>query len=248
MGHPILDSIDAKLGIPNVSELISSRLTGSELNSLLLELFDRTTAKLSAVQLMKLYQQNRLVQPASGDMIAILEQELATLKLLRNRHFTPIELSPVSQLGSCSVIGTVDQKKIVSATRNTEVLADATNAMALHIAHLKKTGRWEPAKFCTVHRHVRTQPLIEKWMTPHFKIGCLVSAGRDEGNLFFERTSLVDHIETLHTLMSSVFSIRKIRFKLQRRNDTANSNDFFVLFYQHCRRERTIITKAFNSK
>ena len=51
---------------------------------------------------------------------------------------------PVSVLGSCAVVSTTSQHKILSALPGTEVLADATHSLALHIAHLKKSGAWKP--------------------------------------------------------------------------------------------------------
>src|SRR5258708_14190318 len=101
---------------------------------------------MSPPQLLKLYQGNRFVHPAETDMIGLLEEELRCLRFFRDRHFQPIELSPAAQLGSCSVVATADQDKIISATRNTEILADATNALALHIADCKRSasGRTAP--------------------------------------------------------------------------------------------------------
>ena len=106
-------------------------------------------------------------------MIGLLTTELETLKFLREHNFQPIELSPVSQLGSCSVVAPVDQKKIISATRKTEATADATNAMALHIADLRKRGVPGLLRLSTVHRHVRCQPFKEKGFSAHFKVGCM---------------------------------------------------------------------------
>jgi hypothetical protein len=156
-------------------------------------------------------------------MIELLKLEIRTLELLRDHSFQPIELSPAAQLGSCSVVAPADQKKIISATRNTEIVADATNALALHIADIEKSGKGSSRKnedflrFCTVHRHIRTQELKGKGFTPHFKIGCLVSSGRDTGSYQFECTSLQEQVQALDHLFRETFGIKKIRYKLQRR-------------------------------
>lgn len=233
MKDKIIGNISQKTGIPDIAGLLAGRLSGSELNSLLLEVFSRSLRRLSPAELLKQYQVNRFVHPAETDMIGLLSLELRVLEFLRDHHFQPLELSPAAQLGSCSLIASVDQKKIISATRNTEILADATNALALHIADLKKTGRGRSPengsadktsgsgegllRFCTVHRHVRTPEVKVKGFTPHFKIGCMVSSGRDTGAYQFESAELLKQLATLDHLFRKLFSAEKIRFRVQKR-------------------------------
>jgi hypothetical protein len=195
-----------------------THLSGSELNSLLLEMFSKRGQNISPALLLQQYRDNRFVQPAHTDMIGLLTTELKVLQLFRDRHFQPIELSPAAQWGSCSLVGPVDQKKIISATRNTEIMADATNTLALHIADSRKSGNTQgPLRFCTVHRHIRAQELKEKHHTAHFKIGCLVTGGRDTGNFVFESTHLGEHLRAMDQVFRIIFGIKKIRFKLQKR-------------------------------
>jgi hypothetical protein len=214
----IIGKIIKKSGIPDIVGALAERLSGSELNSLLLQVFSRRLDGLSPSLLLKQYQANRFVQPAGTDMIGLLALELRVLEFLRDCHYQPVELSPVAQLGSCAVVAPVDQKKILSAGRNTEVMADATNAIALHIADLKKSGRTgEPLRFCTVHRHTRAQEPKGKGFTAHFKIGCLVSSGLDRGNCAWECQEMGEQIVTLHNLFRECFGVEKIWFKLWER-------------------------------
>jgi hypothetical protein len=219
MKDPIIEKIAEKTGIPHIVDLLASRLSGSELNSLLLEVFEKRRKDISPALLLQQYQVNRFVQPAGTDMIELLTRELTTLQFLKEHHFQPVELSPAAQWGSCSIVGTVDQKKIISATRNTEIVADATNSIALHIAGIRRstTPPHDELRFCTVHRHIRTQTIKVKGFTPHFKIGCMVSAGRDTGSFRFESIHLQEHIQTLGSLFRDVYGIDRIRFKLQKR-------------------------------
>ena len=46
-------------------------------------------------------------------------------------EYEPVELSPLAPLGTSSVVGTVHQNKVVSTSRNSEVLSDPTNVLAL---------------------------------------------------------------------------------------------------------------------
>ena len=239
--NEIIENIRKKTGIPGIVELLTERLSGSEFNSLLLEVFSKKLSGLSPAMLLKQYQVNRFVHPAETDMVGVLAFELRALEFLREHRWSPIELSPAAQLGSCCVVTPGDQKKIISATRNTEILADATNAIALHIADQKKSGKTGGAgsveaggrgsngavgsadgvkgtlRFCTVHRHIRTQELKSKHHTAHFKIGCLVSSGLDVGSCGFESVNLGEHIFTLYHLFRDRFGVEKIWFRLWER-------------------------------
>jgi len=201
--------------------ILANDLSGADLNSLLLEVFARRTQQLTAPALLKQYDQNRFVQPAETDFIHLLERSLQTLQCLSRHDFKPLQVSPLSQLGTSSVVATVDQDKVVSALRNCEVLSDATNALALHICSQKKkqpkTVKDAHIKYCTVQRHVRSQPFQVKGFSPHFTIGCLVSSGVDTGNYAFEKKAIGDHFVALNEVLSTIFNTGPVRFKLQKR-------------------------------
>jgi hypothetical protein len=206
-----------------------------------MEVFDRNIQKLSPALLLKQYSANRFVQPAETDMAGLLTSELNMLQFLQQHGFQPIELSPAAQLGTCSVVAPVDQKKVISATRNTEIAADATNAIALHIASLKKSDtKSGPLHFCTAHRHIRTQPLTGKGHTAHFKIGCMVSSGRDTGSYNFECDALLNHFTALDNLMRTVFGIKALRFKLLKRGGYKNPDILLATVADHLKKLSTI--------
>lgn len=216
-----------KTGIPDLVEVLREQLSSSELSSLLLEVYQRKSEDLHAATLLQQYRQNIYVQPADTDMIEVLEKELQLLRFLRQQQYEPVELSPVAQFGSCAAVGTVNQKKIITALRHTEVLADATNSLALHIADLKQRGigtaTGERLRFCTVHRHVRAMQLPPgKGYTPHFKIACMVAAGKDTGNFEFERSTCAEQLQHIYTLLQTIFGISSIYFKIQPRSGYPN--------------------------
>jgi hypothetical protein len=220
MKEKIADHISGKLGVPDLVELLAERVTGSELNSLLLAVYDRKVQHLQAPALLQQYRKNRWVQPSDLDMIGLLEQELQTLRYWKGCGFEPVELSPAAQWGSCSVVATASQNKIVSATRQTEIVADATNSLALHIADMRRKGLLPGgaiARFCTVHRHIRAQEIKGKGFSAHFKVGCMVSAGRDYGDHRWECQALQEQMQAFSSLFREVFKVEKIRWKLQRR-------------------------------
>ena len=213
----ILEKIRHRTGIDLVT-ILAEELSGSELNSLLLEVFDRKASQLKPSQLLQQYRMNRFVKPAAVGVLQLRAKELSALQWLQQCGFVPLELSPVSPLGTCAAVGPVSQKKIISATRGTEVLSDATNAIALHIADQKKRKKnTDLQKFCTTHRHVRTPPVKIKGHSPHFTIACCVSAGTDTGNRAFEINAIREHFLALQAVLLQVFQTEVKYFKLQPR-------------------------------
>ncbi|HJT73100.1 MAG TPA: hypothetical protein VJ720_03755, partial [Chitinophaga sp.] len=221
MTGKIAKIIEQRTGHQDLIELLADRLSGADLNSLLLEVFARRAEKLTAPALLKQYERNRFVQPADTDYIHLLEKSVQTLKCLSGHGFVPRQMSPLSQLGTCSVIATVSQSKVVSALRNCEVLSDASNALALYISSLKKEHPQSGhLKYCTVQRHVRAQQFNIKGFEPHFTIGCMVSSGMDTGSYTFEKQAIGEHFTALYDLLGTVFKAERIWFKLQPRDNS----------------------------
>jgi hypothetical protein len=200
--------------------LLVQDLSGSELSSLLLEVFRQRSQRIPAAELLRQYQKNRFVQPADLPVMQMKQMEIDVLSLFARHSFQPIELSPVAVFGACSVVSPTDQNKILSAIRGTEVLADATNSIALHVSDLKKNKQWIPAsagdkiRFSTIQRHIRAQAISSKGFTPHFKIGCLVTCGRDTGQYTFEKESLSEHVAVMLSLYREYYQVEDIRFRL----------------------------------
>jgi hypothetical protein len=213
--HKILERINR----PELFAILTRELSGSELNSILLEVFNQRSGSLTAPELLNLYQQNRFVNPSDLPVIELRQMELDILQLFTKYSFEPLELSPVSILGSCSAVAPANQNKILSALRGTEVLADSTNAIALHASDLRQNhpdqnapGAW--MRFCNIQRQLRTQTISGKWFRPHFKIGCLVTCGADTGGLEFEKKSLYEHMQVMNSLFLDYYKVEDVSFQL----------------------------------
>lgn len=196
MSVSISDHISQHAGEPDLTAVLSERLAPSELSSLLLEVFHRQSQNLTPPALLAAFRKNRFVHPAAIDPVAFREFELLWLKTAREQGFEPLELSPLAPLGSCSAVGTVHQNKVLSATRGTEVVADATNMLALESCVRRKAGGFpaKPLHFSAAHRHVRAQALSQAGFTAHFGVFCLTTAGRDTGHFQFEQENISRHI------------------------------------------------------
>ena len=134
---------------------------------------------------------------------------------MAGRGFEPIELSPVAQFGTSSVIATVDQKKVLTSLRNTEVQADPTNAIALHYASLKKKGELDNKtyNYSNISRVIRTQVFNNPNFTPHFTVLALISCGRDTGSFNFEKEELLKHLTTSYEICKS-YGVEKIYYEI----------------------------------
>ena len=229
MESPIVTKILQRIGQPDLVRILTKDLTGTELNTILLDVFSDASSKLSPPMLLNRYQSNRFVKPADLPVLELKRMELDVLELFKRLSFEPIELSPVSVLGSCSVVATTDQDKVLSALRGTEVLADATNSIALHICDLKQNkslpSSTDVISFSTVQRHVRTQQITGKGFTPHFKIGCLVTAGTDTGSFSFEKQSLYQHIMAMKQLYFDYYKVDDISFRFLCRKHGYDSSE-----------------------
>ena len=114
-------------------------------------------------------------------------------------------------------------------------MADATNALALHIAASVRTAgsdRSAVGRLCTVHRHIRTQPFPTGYF-PHFKIGCMVSSGLDTGNYVFECDKLLEQLRVLFDLLRGEMGLRTLRLVLKRRGGYDERNPLIDQVYEH---------------
>jgi hypothetical protein len=198
------------------------KLSGSELNTVLLEVFRNRVEQFTPSDVLKQFGKSRFAVPSTVRTIDFKELEVKWLKFAQTANFIPISLSPVAPLGTCSVFGTVDQNNVVSAVRGAEIVSDVTNVLALLISQqYKKAKSKSIVKYSTTHRHVRGQAFTNPAFTAHFGIFCLVTGGLDSGGFSFETSSLLDHLNVHLTLLSQEFDKRNlsIKFYLKERNE-----------------------------
>ena len=101
------------------------RLAGSELQSALLEVMRRRAAARGPADVLAQYRRDAFCRPAAIDQrvfVAVDGHLLAAADA-----FTALELSPVTPLGTCSTVALVDQNRVLSALRATEIVSDPTN-------------------------------------------------------------------------------------------------------------------------
>ena len=105
------------------------------------------------------------------------------------------------------MVGYVDQNNVVSALRGSEVVSDATNALALKIAsEIGKEKKVAVKQYCATHRYVRGQNYNNPAFSAHFGAFCLVSGGIDRSNYSFEVELAKTHISFYLDMLLSLFA------------------------------------------
>jgi hypothetical protein len=214
MDEKILQRISRQAGVADLAAVLAERLSASDLQSLLLEVFKRRAGTIAPRAVLNAYRENRFVRPSAVDPARFLGFDLLAYSLLPPGS-QALELSPVSPLGSCSALAPVSQNNVFSALRGTEVVADSTSLLALECAVrrgdlLRRDPRSsERVKLAASHRQLRAQPFDDPKFSAHFRLFGLVTAGRDEGGFRFELDSLREHIGFYLAVLSKGLALKK---------------------------------------
>jgi hypothetical protein len=195
----IIERILRETGVPNLVDALAERLNSTDLQSLLLAVYQRRAEAITPSQLLERYEQDRFVRPSAIAPQTLVNFDHLVWSTLPDAY-TVIELSPVCPLGTNAAIATVSQNKVVTTIRNTEVVADLTNVLALECASQRRQLlRADPksrqrVRLCASQRVVRGQAFGGPASFPHFYLLALCAAGRDEGSFQFETSSLIEQI------------------------------------------------------
>jgi hypothetical protein len=199
-------------GVVDLLEALAERLAPTDLQSLLLEVYRRRAARQTPAGLLGQYERNRFTCPSPVDPRALAAFDRLAYAFAAP-PFVPIELSPVCPLGTTSVVAPVSQNVAVATTRNTEVVSDSTNVLALECARrrrdgLRSSGRTaDRVKLCTSHRLLRPQHYSGPGAFAHFRVFALCTAGRDEGSHRFESESLAEQVGFYLRLLTALDGI-----------------------------------------
>lgn len=195
-----LDRVLRAANAPGLLEALTERLSPTDLQTLLLEVYRRRADAVTPSRLLARYEDNRFVVKSPVDPFDLARLETAAHERLTAHGITSLALSPVTPLGTNSAIATVDQNKVLTTIRNTEVVSDATNVLALECAVRRRALlRRDPrsrgrVRLAATHRVIRAQPFEGRGTMAHFALLSLCTAGGDEGSLRFETSMLAEQI------------------------------------------------------
>jgi hypothetical protein len=190
----IIESLKVKLNWETVKTIIS--LDNSQLQSLLLYIFQQRSQDVDPSKIVKNSERQPFIEPSDFDQRVFHGLESIIFSVLPD-NFSSVELSPVNPFGLNAGLTKISQKNIMSTGRNTEVIADATTALALQIARQRKKLPNKEVHAATNQRTLRLQQYEKgSGFTSHFKVFAMCSAGKNEGSEIFESKVLYDHLST----------------------------------------------------
>lgn len=196
----IIDRIEREIGMPGLASLLAERLEPSDLQSLLLDVYRHLARRRLPATVLDDYATNRFVHPSRVPVTALAEWDRVAFSCLP-AGFDALELSPVCPLGTSSVVAGLAQDRALTTIRNTEVVSDSTNVLALEAAVRRRELKRADARSTTIvhlaasHRLLRTQHYANPQWSSHFRVFSLCSAGRDSGAFRFETEGLALHVE-----------------------------------------------------
>jgi len=210
----IIARVAAQTGIPRLFPALSEEIAPSDLQSLLMHVYQARTANSGESDLRRGAERG-LVAASKVDARLLNEFDRTAFQVAR--EFEAVELSPVGPLGLNHVLGGIDQNNVLTTIRNAEVLGDPTTALALECWRRRKEqvhrSGARTVRLCCSQRLVRLQPFDEPGYSPHFRLFALVSSGRDTGSHAFEIQHLGEHIRFYLRLFTALneqgFSFRQ---------------------------------------
>jgi hypothetical protein len=196
---PRLDRVLREAGDRDLLTALAERLSPADLSTLLLAVYRRRAGAVTPARLLARYERSRFAAPSTLDPADLARLDVLLHATLAGHGFTGVELSPVCPLGTNAAVATVDQNKVLTTVRDSEVVADATNVLALECAVRRRTllraapRTRERIRLGATHRVVRTQA-FGPGMMAHFRLFGVCTAGRDEGSFRFETAALAEQI------------------------------------------------------
>jgi hypothetical protein len=183
--------------------VLETGLAPTDLQTLLMAVARVRAGKVSAARVLRRWGEDRFVRPSVSDPRLLAQIEAVLWRLLPDR-FVGVDLSPVAPLGICSALGPVDQHRVVSTVRGTEVLSDPTNVLAVEAAARRRgqdvEGRVDLA---ACHRVLRAQR-FGPGNAAHFRLFALTSSARDRGSGRTEAQLVIDHISFWQRVLAEV--------------------------------------------
>ncbi len=177
-------------------ERLASELSGSALQSVLLEVTRRRAAARAPSEVLAHYGRDGFCHPAAVDQRTSVAVDGHLLDAAEG--FEAIELSPVAPLGVCSTMAPTDQNRVLSALRGTEVVSDPTNVLALECALRLRAQPGQTVHLATSMRVVRAQPVPKlPGYAPHFRMFVLASGGVERKDHGLTVETLVLHARTM---------------------------------------------------
>ncbi|MFO0614099.1 MAG: hypothetical protein U0414_16015 [Polyangiaceae bacterium] len=199
---------------PETREKLAASLSGTALQSLLLDVMHRRAEARAPRDVLAQYLRDGFVVPSPVDLreMAVVDAHF----LDAASAFDAIELSPVTPLGTCSTVAATHQHRVLSALRAAEVVSDPTNVLALECARRLRGA--DVAHLATSQRVLRAQPVPKvPGFSQHFRIFVLASGGVETRDHGFTRGAIALH---LRAMIAALDRLERVGYAFGRRTIT----------------------------
>jgi hypothetical protein len=200
---------------------LEADLSATDLQTLLLAVAKARAAEVTPARVAARWREDAFVRPAEQDprLLAAVE---AQLWALLPEEYAGLELSPVAPFGTCAAVAGVDQNRVLTTTRTSEVVSDQTAVLALEAARRRAAAPDGGVHLASMHRVLRTQR-FPTGSGQHFRLLALVSSSRDAGSGRTEADLLVRHLEFYAGALSVLLPADLIRIRLTAFSTSATS-------------------------
>lgn len=172
--------------------------SGSELTTILLEVMRQRSTSTSAAAVLARMDRDRFTRTAvaAPPVLRRVESVLASALPAGTEELC---LAPLAPFGTHHAVAGVDQHRVVSTIRGSEVAADPTVVLAMEAATRRRRLLAEDPRSAVMvslaafQRVTRAQRFQGPSSFAHFAVSGLVTAGRDTGNEQFEALALEMH-------------------------------------------------------
>ena len=200
----MLRRICEEAGVPELVEILADRVSGSDLQSLMMEVYARRSKARPLSSIFQDFSVNGFSRPSAISPQTFLEFDQKAFAIAQP-PFQAIELSPLCPLGTIAGLTPVSQDKAIATMRNLEVVSDSTNALALECSLRRRAApRDEVIKLCASHRLVRPAGNRKPGDLAHFRMFGMCTAGRDKGSFEFERAAVIEQVGILMSIVRAV--------------------------------------------
>jgi hypothetical protein len=191
---------------------LESGMPATDLQTLLLSVARARAAAVTPATLLRRWSEDRFVRPSTHDPRRVVAAQARLWELLP-QHVTGVELSPVAPIGTITALAPLQQHRVVTTTRSSEVVSDPTNALAVEAAlrrRGRKNGRVDLAAY---HRVVRAQRFGPGYAA-HFALFALVSSTRAGASGTAEASLLIDHLRYWQRVLAAFLPHLPVRIEV----------------------------------
>jgi hypothetical protein len=179
--------------------LLGEHLARRDAAALLIAAHRRRTSATGVRDVLRQWQDDRFVQPSAVPPALTREIDRLAARLLPV-GFEEVELSPLCPLGTTRALAGIDQARVVSTIRHTDVVADQAAVLALEAArrvaadHAPANAPAPPMRLWSSHRVVRADPPRTPGHRASFRLIALCTAARAGRRDAVELDALSEHL------------------------------------------------------